>query len=629
MITIVISFYFQDIYATNFHTLMTRSFHTCVLLFIMLLVAKSNYAQRPVAKENLKQTREEWLQSLPEKVRDSIVYKEWKEAQTAQEKKALEAAQARIDAALADPATTTLDLSYYPGTEIDPRVASLKKLHKITITKAKKLNVDKLFDLLSRLPELQVLVLNDGGYSALPSAVGNLTALDSFTFRNNNIKALPETFAKLKNLSYLCLEHNAYLYDDDLYERLKGMNVKTLDLSACGLLELNGKIGGVKSLRSLDLSVNDIKALPASFSQLANLEVLSLRQNLSLNLTDVSKTLAALSRLNALYIDQCGLASLPVEIGSLTGLKVLSLRENVLTSLPATFTNLKNLEELYLGSPNNAFRLNVLQNLPLGFGGLNRLRVLDLSGNQLAALGGDFSQLTALEWLDLSRNQLPGFPSSLTSLTRLRFINLNRNRISEISAGISKLTQLDSLFLDGDFFNKADKKIKTLPDDICQLRNLKKLTLKDNVIEKLPACIDGLSSLISLDLRGNLITLLPASFSKLQSLQVLDLKSNDLQGLPADFSSLRLVDLNVAMNLNADMSSIIAQVSRIKTLRILDISYNNLTRAQVEPLISALPGCKIINVDYYNKEPLPGTTPQPSQQRQNRPILDDGPKRNK
>ncbi|MBS1623037.1 MAG: leucine-rich repeat domain-containing protein [Bacteroidetes bacterium] len=608
---------------------MTRHFHTCLLLFIMLAAAKSNYAQKPVAKENLKQTKDEWLQSLPEKVRDSIVYKEWKEAQSATEKKELESAQARIDAALADPATTSLYLSYYPGTEIDPRVASLKKLRKITITKARKLNVDKLFDLLSKLPDLHVLVLNDGGYSALPSSVGNLTALDSFTFRNNNIKALPETFTKLKNLSYLCLEHNAYLYDDDLYERLKGMNVRTLDLSACGLLELNGKIGEVRSLQQLDLSVNDIKALPASFTQLSNLEVLSLRQNLSLNLVDVSKTLGGLPKLSALYLDQCGLSALPVEIGSLTGLKVLSLRENVLTSLPATFTSLKNLEELYLGSPNNAFRLNVLQNLPPGFGGLSKLRILDLSGNQLASLGTYFNQLTELQWLDLSRNQLPGFPASLTSLTKLRFINLNRNRIAEIASGVSRLTQLDSLFLDGDFFNKADKKIKTLPDDLCQMKNLKKLTLKDNVIEKLPACIDGLSSLVSLDLRGNLITLLPASFSKLQSLQVLDLKSNDLQGLPADFSNLHLTDLNVAMNLNADMSSMIAQISRIKTLRILDISYNNLTRAQAEPLISALPGCKIINVDYYNKEPLPGSTSQPSEQRQNRPILDDGPKRNK
>lgn len=629
MITIVISFYFQDIYPINMYLTMTKRSYTCLLFFIMMLAAKSNFGQMPVAKENLKQTKDEWLQSLPEKVRDSIVYKEWKEAQSAQEKKELQSVQARIDAAVSDPGTTALDLSYYPGTEIDPRVASLKKLRKITITKARKLNVDKLFELLSKLPELRVLVLNDGGYSALPSAVGNLTALDSFTCRNNNIKSLPETFTKLKNLSYLCLEHNAYLYDDDLYERLKGMQVRTLDLSACGLLELNGKIGEVRSLQSLDLAVNDIKTLPASFSQLGNLEVLSLQQNLSLNLVDISKTLAGLAKLNTLYIDQCGLASLPVEIGSLTGLKVLSLRENVLTSLPATFTSLKNLEELYLGSPNNAFRLNVLQNLPLGFGGLSKLRKLDLSGNQLASLGGDFSQLTALEWLDLSRNQLPGFPASLTSLTRLRFINLNRNSISEIGTGLSRLTQLDSLFLDGDFFNKADKKIKTLPDDICQMKNLKKLTVKDNVIEKLPACIDGLTSLVSLDLRGNVITLLPASFSKLPNLQILDLKSNDLQGLPADFSSLHLTDLNVAMNLNGDMSSMIAQLSRIKTLRILDISYNNLTRAQAEPLISALPGCKIINVDYYNKEPLPGTTSQPSEQRQNRPILDDGPKRNK
>jgi hypothetical protein len=86
----------------------------------MLFAAQSSYAQMPVTKD-LKQTKEEWLQTLPEKVRDSIVYKEWKESVLAQDKKESEAAQAKIEAAIADINTATLDLSYYPNAEIDPQ----------------------------------------------------------------------------------------------------------------------------------------------------------------------------------------------------------------------------------------------------------------------------------------------------------------------------------------------------------------------------------------------------------------------------------------------------------------------------------------------------------------------------
>ena len=592
-------------------------------LFVLFLTADA-FAQMPVARDNIKQTQEEWLQSLPEKVRDSIVYKDWLASMSAIEKKESEAAQAVIDHALSDPNTTHLELSNYPNTELDPRITSLKNLQSISIFRAKKLNLTKLFDLLARLPKLHSLSLTDGSYSVLPGNIGSLTTLDSFNFKNSNIMTLPETFTKLKSLRFLGLEHNAYLYDEDVYDRLKQMNVTTLDLSACGLMEINAKIGEVKSLTRLDLSLNDVKELPASFVSLTSLDWLSLSQNTSLNGESVAATLSHLSHLNSLYLDQCYLSSLPVSIVTITSLKVLSARENVLASLPPTFNALTNLEELYLGSSTNAFRINVIPALPIGFGNLKKLRILDLSGNHLSDLGADFAQLTSLQWLDLSRNQLTAFPAQLASLAGLKFINLNRNRISIVPDGLGKLAALDSLFLDGDFFNKADKKIQSLPLGICSLKNLKKLTLKDNIIERLPDCIGDLSSLIWLDLRGNVVTQLPASVVKLAKLQTLDLKTNDLQSLPAGFEELHsLTDLNIAMNINADFTSIIPVLTKIKSLRLLDIGYNNLSRTQAQPLIDALSGCKILNIDYYNKAPLPtNTVPRGS-------MNDEAPKRNK
>jgi Leucine-rich repeat (LRR) protein len=588
------------------------------ILVLLIIYSSSAYSQKKNtdSPDLTKQTHEEWLQSLPEHTRDSIVYKEWKEAVGEQEKEANQTAKANMDEALTHPDLTSLDLSYYPNTELDPRILTFKKLQRLNLTKAKRLDLVKLFDLLAKFPELHALSLADGNYSALPSNIAKLTDLDSLNFRNSNIKAVPESFTKLQKLRVLNLEHNAYLYDDDLFDKLKQMNVQSLSLSACGLLVLNNKISDVHSLIHLNLSINDIKELPASFAQLTNLTTLDLSQNTSLNLVAISNTLSHLLSLQNLDLDLCYLSSLPAEIGSIKSLHILSLRSNVLTAIPSSIGDLSALVELYISSPKNSFRVNVVKELPVGLGKLSKLRVLDLGGNQLATLSSDFPQLTSLEVLDLSRNMIADFPAAVTTLARLRILDLDMNKISDIPATIGALTSLDSLTLDGDFFNKPLRKIKTLPAEIGNLRNLKKLTLKDNVVEALPESIGSLSQLQILDLRGNLVAELPASFAKLSALRTLDLKSNELKALPNGFTKLPLTDLNIAMNLNIDFRIAIPQIAGMKSLQHLDISYNNITREQAQPLIDGLPDCRIINLD-YNKKALPDSAP--SEPRENKP----------
>ncbi|MFX6145233.1 hypothetical protein ABTF59_18800, partial [Acinetobacter baumannii] len=72
-----------------------------------------------------------------------------------------------------------------------------------------------------------------------------------------------------------------------------------------------------------------------------------------------------------------------------------------------------------------------------------------------------------------------------------------------------------------------------------------------------------------------------------------------------------------SMNLGIDYSIAIPVLTKMKSLKTLDISYNNITRDQAQPLIDGLPDCKIINLD-YSKKTLPGTE-APTQIRENRP----------
>jgi hypothetical protein len=57
-------------------------------------------------------------------------------------------------------------------------VSVTRNLQGISISRAKKLNLTKLFDLLARLPKLHALSLTDGSYSVLPGNISSLTTLD-------------------------------------------------------------------------------------------------------------------------------------------------------------------------------------------------------------------------------------------------------------------------------------------------------------------------------------------------------------------------------------------------------------------------------------------------------------------
>ena len=90
---------------------------------------------------------------------------------------------------------------------------------------------------------------------------------------------------------------------------------------------------------------------------------------------------------------------LPHEIGTLTGLIMLWLNANQLTGLPPGIGNSTALTKLWLGG-------NRLTELPPEIGYLTALTMLGLSANQLTQLPAEMRNLTMLTTLGLSFNQL-------------------------------------------------------------------------------------------------------------------------------------------------------------------------------------------------------------------------------
>ncbi|XP_077247788.1 putative disease resistance protein At4g27220 [Tasmannia lanceolata] len=116
-----------------------------------------------------------------------------------------------------------------------------------------------------------------------------------------------------------------------------------------GLKEIpHNLIEGMKALVVLDISNTKISSLPPSLAYLSNLRTLCLDECKRLN--NISQ-LGGLEKLEVLSLRETRITELPIEIGQLSNLKVLDLtRSDALTMVaPNVISRLSKLEELYMG----------------------------------------------------------------------------------------------------------------------------------------------------------------------------------------------------------------------------------------------------------------------------------------
>lgn len=193
-------------------------------------------------------------------------------------------------------------------------------------------------------------------------------------------------------------------------------------------------------------------SLPESFGEMKNIEELDL-SNLSLK-------------------------KLPLSFSSLSNLKILDLSYNDFEAFPTQVYELKNLEVLNL-------KLSHLDTLPPGIGQLKKLRILILDDNKFNDFPFAVTELSNLEELSITSSNISTVPSEIMKLNKLRRLDLSsfwsykhKNQISDIS-NLTSLTVLESLDLDWN-------KIERLPNNLCDLKNLKKLSLLSNPIKDIP-----------------------------------------------------------------------------------------------------------------------------------------------
>ncbi|KAK0080463.1 hypothetical protein PV325_013913 [Microctonus aethiopoides] len=304
-----------------------------------------------------------------------------------------------------------LDFRSYDNLSLTLSKNSLKNFHevkKLTLSSNSLTNVTD--DLLSDLPNLRILNLQENNLNKLPINFLNIPSLEAIELSNNKLEVIePWVFDKLEQLKLLNLWSNKIT-------EIKPQSFDKLTL-----------------LQSIDLQNNKLTKLPVNiFARLSNLRGINLSRNnftansFPDNLFRDNKNLRDVK----FFENKQNLTTLPKNFfGNLTELTTVTMRRNGLIHLP---------EDLFWGAINLNY-LNIERNylitLPLQFfRDCTNLTTLDLSFNDIQYLpDGIFSSLRKLTSLDLSKNHLTSITTNLLSgMSSLTTLNMEHNDIKFI-----------------------------------------------------------------------------------------------------------------------------------------------------------------------------------------------------
>ncbi|XP_032674253.1 PH domain leucine-rich repeat-containing protein phosphatase 2 [Odontomachus brunneus] len=427
------------------------------------------------------------------------------------------------------PALTYLNLSDNKIEIIPPDVCQLVNLKELIldrngikdlpeeVTRLRNLrNISLVGNLLSTAPSffnMRALalteVLSKGDHSkSYKDEKNNHSNLHKINLRNNQLKG-NIILGNYGNLTHLDVSENSIeKLDISALQELRSVRCARnhlTELTLCGrnlvsLIAGNNKLKKLTvepvpiNLEHLDVSYNNLDALPEWTTELPALRVLFASHNTLTALPD--RLLSQPSRLEVLHLPHNRLQALPPPRRPLN-IVHLTLQGNMLTTLPTSF-----------------------------FANTEKMKVLNLSNNRLSELpyreeaGRTHQGSHTLEKLYVTANCLTDTAlDALAKFTSLRVLHIAYNTLDTLPEScIAAWSDLEELVLSGN-------RLQYLPDNVANLRHLRVLRVHSNRLLTCPT-FSKTASLKVLDLahnqldRVNLATLVPPQ------LQFLDISCN-------------------------------------------------------------------------------------------------------
>uniref|UniRef100_A0A8C3K8T9 Leucine rich repeat containing 40 n=1 Tax=Calidris pygmaea TaxID=425635 RepID=A0A8C3K8T9_9CHAR len=458
------------------------------------------------------------------------------------------------------------------------------------------------------LPALTVLDVHDNQLTSLPSALGQLENLQKLDVSHNKLKSIPEEVMQLSHLRSLLLQHNELSCLPDGFGQL--VHLEELDVSNNHLTDIPTSFALLINLVRLNLACNQLKNLPADISAMRSLRQLDCTKNY---LETVPSKLATMASLEQLYLRKNKLRSLPefpsckllkelhagenqIEILNaenlkhLNSLSVLELRDNKIKSVPDEITLLQKLERLDLAN-------NDISRLPYTLGNLPQLKFLALEGNPLRTIRRDLLQKGTQELLKYLRSKIqddvtnPNGEPPVTAMTLPSESRINMHAITTLK--LLEYSEKQAAVVPEEMFdavrshpvttvNFSKNQLSEIPPRIAELKDsLCDVNLGFNKISSVSLELCLLRKLTHLDLRNNFLTSLPEEMEALTGLQVINLSFNRFKAFPGVLY--RILALETILLSNNQVGSVDPlQLKRMDRLGTLDLQNNDLLQVPPE-----------------------------------------------
>lgn len=416
-------------------------------------------------------------------------------------------------------------------------------------------------------------------YDTSPSDCRRLDSITHLDSSHNRIKVLTDRgFGRLNRLQVLNLRHNLVVRAEET--SLAGLaELSRLDLSNNQLVALPARFfQAVKTtLAELYLQNNSISVIPPGlFSGLAQVTVLDLSHNEVTSHWIGPTTFADMSHLMSLDLSHNKLSRIDGSaFRALFTLQSLSLQHNEIESLAENaFTNNRNLHTLSL-SGNRLTSLDAAS-----FSGLDVLNALFLDSNRILHVHpGSFGNITGLMELNLGQNRLDAVPSAISSLHSLRSLDLSYNRIRDISnASYRGLEQLYGLNVEGNLVGNLSR------GDFLDLPSLRVLNLAHNRIASVEqGTFENIPDLHALRLDSNGLHDMNGLFANLRDLLMLNISANRISLFDYAMIPVGLQWLDIHDNQIENLGNYFEIEAELK-LRTLDASSNRLVEIEAASL---------------------------------------------
>ncbi|KAA5823694.1 T9SS type A sorting domain-containing protein [Algibacter amylolyticus] len=396
---------------------------------------------------------------------------------------------------------------------------------------------DTIFNEIGNLTALESIDFSNNNLSAIPASISNLTNLKTINLRYNEITILPQELEDLTNLTHVYLEYNMIndiegFLNTNIY---LGINSQTVILDEIVYNGVDVILTNLPDITRYNRTSNDFSALNNFYLQIDGSNVAT---NIKME-ADGSIVLSK-SLLNTLTSEkqvrlyqQSGSAggtyinftTTTVDLPAIPDDEYQALVDfynatqgdsSWITTWDVSVNNL-NLGAWYglaiedghiveINLPNN----RIIGAIPATFNNLKFLRTLNLSSTTTSSYyAHDFSStnldnlsgLESLEELNLRYCNISGsLPSSWSQLTNLKSLTLNNNALSgTIFSEIGNLTDMEEI----DF---SYNNLTGIPTSIANLTSLKTINLRNNEITILPQELEDLTNLTTLNVYYNQIT---------------------------------------------------------------------------------------------------------------------------